>query len=198
MVFGQVGEKIKAKIGQETCILQVPGTCYRCCKKISNLKTGTNIPCMFWASQRVILVYWQVGNFSATDISWGEQVTFQWDDDDVHFVLDQHAYNWIFIVLADCWLVEILLDLNTLWSWFWANQSLVLLFNKCMFSREAANTNLIVFGRSNQCSNPQSTVLESSRFDPTSAQTQSTALESSRFDPTSAQTHSLQRSSQVH
>jgi hypothetical protein len=31
-----------------------------------------------------------VNNFSA--ISWQEQVTFQWDDDDdVHFVLDQHA-----------------------------------------------------------------------------------------------------------
>ena len=25
-------------------------------------------------------------------ISWWEQITFQWDDDDVHFVLDQHAY----------------------------------------------------------------------------------------------------------
>jgi hypothetical protein len=130
LVFGQVGEKIKAKIGQETCILQVPGTCYRCCKKISNLKTGTNIPRMFWVSQRVIVVYWQVDNFSA--LSWREQVTFQWNDDDVHFVLDQHAYNWIFIVLAD-WnnsqLVEILLDLDTL-SWFWANQTLFLLFNK--------------------------------------------------------------------
>jgi hypothetical protein len=31
----------------------------------------------------------QFSNFSA--ISWGEQVTFQWDDDEVHFVLDQHA-----------------------------------------------------------------------------------------------------------
>jgi hypothetical protein len=24
-------------------------------------------------------------------MSWWEQVNFQWDDDDVHFVLDQHA-----------------------------------------------------------------------------------------------------------
>ena len=31
----------------------------------------------------------QFSNFSA--ISWGEQATFQWDDDEVHFVLDQHA-----------------------------------------------------------------------------------------------------------
>ena len=28
-------------------------------------------------------------NFSA--ISWGEQVNFQWDDDEVHFVLDQQT-----------------------------------------------------------------------------------------------------------
>jgi hypothetical protein len=28
-------------------------------------------------------------NFTA--ISWREQVSFQWDDDEVHFVLDQHA-----------------------------------------------------------------------------------------------------------
>ena len=33
----------------------------------------------------------QLSNFTA--ISWREQINFQWDDvDDVHFVLDQHAY----------------------------------------------------------------------------------------------------------
>jgi hypothetical protein len=30
-----------------------------------------------------------IQQFSA--ISWREQVNFQWDDDEVHFVLDQHA-----------------------------------------------------------------------------------------------------------
>jgi hypothetical protein len=30
-------------------------------------------------------------------ISWPEQITVQWDDNDVHFVLDQHD---VFIVLA--------------------------------------------------------------------------------------------------
>jgi hypothetical protein len=30
-------------------------------------------------------------NFSATCISWRVQVNFQWDDDEVCFVLDQHA-----------------------------------------------------------------------------------------------------------
>jgi hypothetical protein len=31
-----------------------------------------------------------IQQFSA--ISWREQVNFQWDDDEVHFVLDQHIY----------------------------------------------------------------------------------------------------------
>jgi hypothetical protein len=29
-------------------------------------------------------------NFSA--ISWEEQINFQWDDDEVHYVLDQHGW----------------------------------------------------------------------------------------------------------
>jgi hypothetical protein len=33
----------------------------------------------------------QFSNMSATGISWREQVNFQWDDDEVRFVLDQHA-----------------------------------------------------------------------------------------------------------
>jgi hypothetical protein len=37
----------------------------------------------------MIVVYRQFSNFSA--ISWREQVNFQWDDDEVRFVLDQHA-----------------------------------------------------------------------------------------------------------
>jgi hypothetical protein len=38
----------------------------------------------------VIVVLCQLSIFSA--VSWLEQVDFQWDDDDeVHFVLDQHA-----------------------------------------------------------------------------------------------------------
>ena len=54
-------------------------------------------------------------------LSWQEQVTFQWHDD-VHIV----------------WL-DISLHSDTL-SWFWANQSW------CLLNREAANTNYIVFG----------------------------------------------------
>ena len=37
----------------------------------------------------MIVVKRQVSNFSA--ISWQEQVNFQWDDDEVRFVLDQDA-----------------------------------------------------------------------------------------------------------
>ena len=32
----------------------------------------------------------QISSFSG--LSWRTQATFRWDDDDVHFVLDQHAY----------------------------------------------------------------------------------------------------------
>jgi len=33
-----------------------------------------------------------MSNFPATlCISWWEQITLQWDDNDIHFVLDQHA-----------------------------------------------------------------------------------------------------------
>ena len=37
----------------------------------------------------MIVAYRQFSNFTA--ISWREQVNFQWDDDEVRFVLDQHA-----------------------------------------------------------------------------------------------------------
>ena len=40
-------------------------------------------------SEWVIVVQHQFSNFSV--ISWREQVNFQWDDDKVRFVLDQHA-----------------------------------------------------------------------------------------------------------
>jgi hypothetical protein len=41
---------------------------------------------MLWVNEWLLLL----SNFSV--ISWQEQVDFQWDDDDdIHFVLDQHA-----------------------------------------------------------------------------------------------------------
>jgi hypothetical protein len=40
-------------------------------------------------SKCVIVIKRQLCNFSA--LSWQEQVSFQWDDDEVCLVLDQHA-----------------------------------------------------------------------------------------------------------
>jgi hypothetical protein len=45
-------------------------------------KTLKNDICCFFAKH-------EISNFSV--ISWREQVNFQWDDDEVRFVLDQHA-----------------------------------------------------------------------------------------------------------
>ena len=57
---------------------------------------------------------------SNSAISWLEQVNFQWDDDEVHFVSDQHAYFFL-IVLAN-WNNSPLIDMSphTL-SWFRAS-----------------------------------------------------------------------------
>ena len=55
------------------------------------------------------------------------RVILQLEDYDVHFVLDQHAQFWIFIMLADWnntpW-VDMSVYLDIL-SWFQANQSLL-------------------------------------------------------------------------
>ena len=35
-----------------------------------------------------VLFYTKMNNYSA--VAWREQATYQWDDDDVCFILDQH------------------------------------------------------------------------------------------------------------
>ena len=50
---------------------------------------------LIWLSEWVSVLR-QFSNFSA--ISWREQVNFQWGDDDVCFVLDQHAELDFYIV----------------------------------------------------------------------------------------------------
>jgi hypothetical protein len=62
-----------------------------------------------------------------------EQINFQWEDDEVRFVLDQHAelQNVDLIVLAhwnNSLRVDMSLHSDTLF-WFWANQSLLFLLN---------------------------------------------------------------------
>ena len=79
-------------------------------------------------------------------ISWREQVNFQWDDDEVRFVLDQHA-ELDFIELAHCDnspLIDTSPHSGTL-SWFRANQSLLFLLNAACLA-EKTNTKFIVFG----------------------------------------------------
>ena len=44
---------------------------------------------MVWVVSEWLLFNANSAIFSA--ISWREQVNFQWNDDEVHFVLDQHA-----------------------------------------------------------------------------------------------------------
>ena len=63
-------------------------------------------------------------------MSWREQINFQWDDDEVCFVLDQHAELDFYSAssLKQQSAVDMLLHSNTLF-WFWANQSLLLLLN---------------------------------------------------------------------
>jgi len=57
---------------------------------------------------------------------------FSIDDDEVRFVLDQHAKSWIFIIVLAHWKniprIDMLPYSDTL-SWFRANQSLLVLLN---------------------------------------------------------------------
>ena len=82
-----------------------------------------------------------MNNFSA--ISWWEQVILDhwWDDNDVCFVLDQHAYLDFYSAssLKQQSTSQHHFTKDTL-SWFWASQ-----FPEwCVLSGEAANTNFIV------------------------------------------------------
>jgi uncharacterized membrane protein len=78
-----------------------------------------------------IVVQRKLSNFSA--ISWREQVNFQWDDDEVRFVLDQHADLDFYSASS---LIDMSLHSDTLF-WFWANQSLlILLIAACLAEKQ--------------------------------------------------------------
>ena len=72
------------------------------------------------------------------------KLLLQWDDDEVCFVLDQHAELEFYSAssLKQQLRVDMSLHSDTLF-WFRANQSLLFLR---MFREEATNTNFIVFG----------------------------------------------------
>ena len=109
-------------------------------------------------SEWVIVVKHQFINFSA--ISWLEQVNFQWNDDEVCFVLDHHT-ELDFIVLAHWnnspW-VDMSLHSDTLF-WFRANQSLLFLLNAVCLVEKQQIPILKSFIWPDQGSNPGSITL---------------------------------------
>jgi hypothetical protein len=100
---------------------------------------------IYWMSEWVAVAELQLSNVSA--ISWREQVNFQWDDDEVPFVLVQHPELYLFIVLThwnnspriDMWPIS-----GTL-SWFRPNKYLLFLLNAVCLAKNT-NANLIFFG----------------------------------------------------
>ena len=74
--------------------------------------------------------YCQLSKFSAISYAWCEQDNFQWDEDEVQFVLDQHPFGFL-KVLAH-WNKRLQIDMSphsdTL-SWFQANHYLFFLLN---------------------------------------------------------------------
>ena len=79
-------------------------------------------------SEWVIVALCQLSNFSA--ISWQEQINFQWNDDKVPFVLDQHTELDFYSATEAHWnnSPRVNMSLHTLF-WFRANQSLHFLLN---------------------------------------------------------------------
>jgi hypothetical protein len=92
--------------------------------------------------------------FSA--ISWQEQVNFQWDDDEVRFVLDQHAKLDFYIASS---LKQQSAD--TLF-WFPADQTLLILLNAACLAEMQQIPILWSLVWPDQGSNPTSTALEAS------------------------------------
>jgi hypothetical protein len=82
-----------------------------------------------------------VSNVSAS--SWWEQVTFQWDDDDVHFVLDQHFHSVNSLKQQFTYTHVTSLGHTIL---FPRQPIFALIPQFSVFRWEIANTNFIVFG----------------------------------------------------
>jgi hypothetical protein len=67
--------------------------------------------------------------------NWREQVNFQWDDDEVRFVFDQHAELDFYSASSLKQQSTVSLHSDTL-SWFWANQSLLFLLNSACLAEK--------------------------------------------------------------
>ena len=92
---------------------------------------------------RVILFNTNSAIYSA--ISWREQVNFQWDDDDVRFVLDQNAELDFIAHWNNSPRLVMLHHSDTLF-WFSSQPVFALSPSCCMLRGEATNTDSIVFG----------------------------------------------------
>ena len=112
-------------------------------------------------SEWVIVVERQFSNISA--MSWREQVNFQWDDDEVRFVLDQHAEYDFYIAssLKQQSRVDMSLHTDTLF-WFGANQSLLFLLNAAYLAEEQQIPSSLSLVWPNRNSSPGSTATEAS------------------------------------
>ena len=100
---------------------------------------------------------WLLFNTNSAVISWREQVNFQWDDDEVRFVLNQYAELFFFIVLAH-WNNSPRVDMSL---------HIILIPSVCSFIlmlRTYQRSNKYQFYSlwfwPNRCSNPRSTALE--------------------------------------
>jgi hypothetical protein len=107
------------------------------------------------------LIDWLLFNANSA-ISWREQVNFQWDDDEVRFVLDQHNEVDFLLVLAH-WTNSPRIYMSpysdTL-SWFRDNHSLLFLLNAAWLV-EKQQIPIIKYW-SDRGSNPRYTALEAS------------------------------------
>ena len=101
---------------------------------------------LLWVSNKWLLFNTEQAIFHLQCILWQDQVTFQWDEDDSLFVPDK-TLSWIFKVL------NMSLYSDTL-SWFWGNQSMLLLLEAVCIAQKQ-----------------QIPILPSLWFDPTRART---------------------------
>ena len=102
----------------------------------------------------VIVAYCQFSNFSATCISWREQVNCQWEHVQVHFVLDQHA-ELDFIVLAH-WNNSLQVDISLNWTHYSDSEP------TCLVEKQQIHFVPILYSLiwPEQGSNPQSSTLK--------------------------------------
>ena len=95
-----------------------------------------------------------ISNFSA--ISWREQVNFQWNDDEVCFVLDQHPKLDFYNSLKQQW------DMSDTLFWFRAIQSLVFLLDDVCLAEKQQVPILKSLVWTDRGSNPPSSALKES------------------------------------